>query len=130
MTSAESFRTHMAESASKDPAVSALVEEACRIMDRLDRIHDFETGKSDWLELLRFRVGDDHETIHVSIDKVVSEARQQAVALKALFAQLGLGRANLDSKPEAVDPVDEIARRRAHRSGGPSSRPVRTKSAK
>lgn len=69
-----------------DPAQLVLIEEACRIADRLDRLDAQLRGDEDaWL---RFIVNDDGSEVTVVIDRALSEARQQAVALKQLFAEL------------------------------------------
>lgn len=128
MRSSEAFRLHMAGASEADPATAALVEEACRIIERLDKIHDMEAGKSDWIELLHFRVSpDDTQAVHVHIDAVVSEARQQALALKAIMTHLGVGKADISGNQKAVDPIDEIAKRRADRAASAAKRSVRAK---
>lgn len=75
-TTSERLRAQFAKAAESDAAIDALLIEACRIADRLDRIHEVETAKVDWFELLRFRTqreaGDE---ITVTIDNVISEAR-------------------------------------------------------
>lgn len=123
MATSDRFREHMAEACAADPAVEALVAEACRIIDRLDHIDDIVTGKSEWIQLMHFRTRNgDQQQVQVSLDGVLSEARQQAAALKAIMAQLGVGKAEVSDKSEkAVDPVDEIARRRSARGAGPAA---------
>lgn len=125
MAASDAFREHMADAAAADASVAVMVEEACRIIDRLAHIHDVETGKSEWIRLLHFRMGDDLETVHVSIDHVLSEARQQATALKTIMTHLGVGKADLSASQKVVDPIDEIARRRAHRAAGVAGGAVR-----
>lgn len=66
------------------PGQLVLLEEACRIADRLDRL-DAQLDGEDWL---RFRVNDDVTDVTVTVDRVLSEARQQAVALKQLISEL------------------------------------------
>ncbi len=118
MTTSERFREHMAKASEADPAVAALVEEAARIMDRLDKIDGIVTGKTEWIELMHFRVkNDDAQTVTVTLDGVLAEARQQAAALKSLMQQLGLGKADVAAKEKVVDPLDQIAARRAARGG-------------
>jgi hypothetical protein len=63
-----------------------LLEEACRTADRLDRFNALEAG--DLEALLRFRLSDDGAEVTVTVDGVVSEARQQALALKQILAEL------------------------------------------
>jgi hypothetical protein len=68
------------------PAGRVLLEEACRIADRLDRLDQVLRGDIDtWMRLL---VDDDAREATLVIDKALSEARQQQVALKQLLAEL------------------------------------------
>lgn len=69
-----------------DPAERVLLEEACRIADRLDRLEAALTGgEREWL---RFQVRDDGAEVRVVIDSALSEARQQANVLKQIVAAL------------------------------------------
>lgn len=72
-------------SAGLGPAHRVLLEEACRIADRLDRLDAILDGRADWL---RLDVGDDGSRVRVSVDGVLAEARQQATALRGLVAEL------------------------------------------
>lgn len=84
-----------------DPSGSLLLGEACRIIDRLDRLSGALNGKGrDWLkladeiEVVAERFGDGKKvSVKVTVDGLLSEARQQQLALKTVLAQLGLGRA-------------------------------------
>lgn len=119
------LREHFAAAAAADPAVEVLVVEACRIADRLDEIDRIVTGKAEWIQLMHFRLGNGEEQkVYVSLDGVLSEARQQVTALKGVLAQLGVGKvvepADAGDKGKAGDPVDEIAARRAARGGATS----------
>lgn len=103
-----------------DARTLGLLVEAGRIADRLDDLDRIITGKGV-LELLRFRLVD-HEgrVAEVKFDNVLSEARQQASALRGILAQLGV------PKVEAVatvrgSKVDELRARRAARA---SERPT------
>lgn len=119
MAKSDRFRAHMAAVSEADPAAEALVDEACRIIDRLDQIDGIVTGKTEWIELMHFRVrnGGD-QTVTVTLDGVLAEARQQANVLKTLMTQLGVGKADMTgAKPKVVDPLDEIAARRTARGG-------------
>lgn len=128
MAASDAFRKQMQNASEADSSVAVLVEEACRIIDRLDHLHQVESGKSAWIELLHFRTSqDDEQEIHVVIDHVVSEARQQALALKTIMTHLGVGKADMSWTKKAVDPIDEIAQRRADRTASTAKRPVRTK---
>lgn len=72
-------------SAGLGPAHRVLLEEACRIADRLDRLDAILDGREDWLKL---DVGDDGSQVRVSVDGVLAEARQQATTLRGLVAEL------------------------------------------
>lgn len=72
--------------AEPSPAARVLIEEACRLADRLDRLDRILTGRD--AEWLRLRVNDDGSEVTVTVDKVLSEARQQQVALKAVLGEL------------------------------------------
>lgn len=65
------------------PMQRLLLLEACRIADRLDRLDEQLQGEP-WL---RFLADEEGAEITVTIDKPLSEARQQAGALKALVAE-------------------------------------------
>lgn len=77
-----------------------LLGEACRVIDRLDRLSDALNGKGrDWLkladeiEIITGRFGDTKVSVTVTVDALLSEGRQQQLALKTLLAQMGLGKA-------------------------------------
>lgn len=87
-----------------------LLEQACRIVDRLDRLEAILNGRDrSWLTL---EIGDDGE-LTLSVDKLLGESRQQAIALKQILAELRQGD---DAKPETGGGVlDQLAARRAAR---------------
>lgn len=119
-TTSERLRAQFAKAAESDAAIDALLIEACRIADRLDRIHEIETGKVDWFELLRFRTqreaGDE---ITVTIDNVISEARQQANTLRSLVTTLMQAQPSTAAQPKpAANPLDELRLRRERRAAG------------
>jgi hypothetical protein len=88
-------------SADLDPAGLILLGEACRIIDRLDRLSAALNGKGrDWLKLMdeieitASRDGSGSKiSVKVAVDGLLSEARQQQLALKTVVAQLGLAKA-------------------------------------
>ncbi|WP_420123195.1 hypothetical protein [Nakamurella sp.] len=94
------------------PAERVLAEEACRTADRLDTLDRILRGDEDsWM---RFRsMNEDGTVVAVQITNVLSEARQQQVALKALLAELRTSRQGPAAKP-GVPP------RRAGTVAGPS----------
>jgi ribosome recycling factor len=63
-----------------------LIEEACRLVDRLDRLDAIVNGaERSWLKL---EYADDGVEVTVVVDKVLTEARQQQIALKQIVAEL------------------------------------------
>lgn len=117
------LRAQYAAQCAGDAAVALIVQEACRISDRLDALDAIITGKAEWIELMRFRMRlADDVIVEVKFDNVLAEARQQASALRGLMSQLGAGRAGATAAVEkVVDPLDEIAARRAARGAGAAS---------
>jgi hypothetical protein len=81
------------------PAERVLLEEACRIADRLDKLDRLLDGDADtWLTLVEDRGDPDRQT--VVVDKPLAEARQQALALKQIVAELrASGAAHPSSRP-------------------------------
>jgi hypothetical protein len=76
----------MSALASFNPAELVMLEEACRIADRLDRMDALLRGEVDsWLLL---RVNEDGDQVTVVVSNVLSEARQQATVMKQLIAAL------------------------------------------
>jgi len=103
-----------------DPALSlspvelVLLEEACRLADRLDRLDDFLCGRQDaWL---RFHArNEDGSVVRVVVDRALSEARQQADTLRGIIADLSRKQgAKVTEEPEASG-SDDLASRRADR---------------
>lgn len=81
-----------------DPAELVLLEEACRIADRLDRLDALLSGDVEvWL---RFRVNDAGDEVTVVIDSALSEARQQANVLKQIIASLRLPDEKTGKRPQ------------------------------
>ena len=116
MSASDRFREHMADACAADPAVETVVIEACRIIDRLAELDGIISGRTEWIQLMHFRVNTDPQQVTVTIDGVLSEARQQAAALDRLLARLGLGKADMAGKKgTVVDPLDEISARRSAR---------------
>jgi len=90
----------------------ALAEEAVRIKARLDALDKWITGKGpeDWFELGR-QFGSE---VTILINAPLAEARQQALALRAVVAELA--KMQEEIKPAAVpSKADELAKKRADR---------------
>lgn len=83
------------------PAQLVLLQEACRMADRLDRLDAVLEGR-EWLSFQVGEGGSEAATqVTVVVDRALSEARQQATALKQLVAELrqSAPKAALPSKP-------------------------------
>jgi hypothetical protein len=107
----------LVDGGSPGPAEVLLIEEACRLSDRLDRLDAILNGRDRaWLQL---EVSDDGTEITVIVDKCLSEARQQAVALKQLLGeirQMASGKAaGAPMQAQEVSFRDQLAARRAQR---------------
>lgn len=88
------------------PPARVLLEEACRIADRLDRLDTLIDGDAkSWVSLVEDR-GDAERQI-VVIDRLLAEARQQAIALKQLIAEIRAADAGKLGAPPA--PSGEVA---------------------
>lgn len=77
------------------PTHRVLLDEACRIVDRLDRLDGALERKKTWL---RFDTADTGEVI-VIVDNVLAETRQQASTLKALIAEIRAAAPKPSAKP-------------------------------
>lgn len=93
----------------------ALAREACRIVDRLDKLDRMLGGEAhDWIRLVEQAGKDD--IVEVVIDKPLAEARQQAAVLKQLVAELRQGSDAGAKVPEQGGEYgDQLAARRAKR---------------
>jgi hypothetical protein len=105
------------------PAVRVLLEEACRIADRLDKLDRLLDGDADqWVSLVEDR--GDPERQFVVIDRPLAEARQQATALKQLIAEIRAADGGKVGKPPAdgkgVAGVADLAAFAATRSAKPA----------
>lgn len=100
---------------SNDPVRNALALELARTADRLDELDNIIQGKGV-LELMQFRVeelklNDEVETvvINVKFQSVLSEARQQQVAMTQIVQKLAAGgddvKRSSGSLPENVTPL-------------------------
>lgn len=95
------------------PPEVVLVMEACRIADRLDKLDDLIIGGSEtWIDLIETYEGSG--IADVVINKPLAEARQQALALKQILAELRQMR-GVSAGDSGGDELDELAARRAAR---------------
>lgn len=93
-----------------DAATDLLLEEACRIADRLERLDALLRGDAD--EWVRVELPSDQlaSELVLKVNPLLAEARQQAATLQRLVA-------SLQSKPQPAakgdDVLDKLARRHA-----------------
>jgi hypothetical protein len=101
------------------PAEQVLLEEACRLADRLDRLDDFLCGRQDaWL---RFHArNEDGSIVRVVVDRALSEARQQADTLRGIVSDLVKKTAAPALDKSEGSRRDELARRREERRRSPA----------
>lgn len=106
---------------SPEPAARVLIEEACRIADRLDKLDRLLTGEADdWLGIVEAKGDPDRQELVITAP--LAEARQQAGALKQLLAELrqatGRGAAKPAGEGSVIDQLAAVrARRRADAAG-------------
>lgn len=80
------------------PAELVMLEEACRIADRLEVLDEILRGDAEvWARLIHRVNTDDYE---LKIDSALSEARQQANQLKQLIAALRLPDEQSGKRPQ------------------------------
>ncbi|WP_157631970.1 hypothetical protein [Catelliglobosispora koreensis] len=101
------------------PAARVLAEEACRIVDRLEKLDHLLSGDAEsWIDIVETR--GNPELAELVINAPLAEARQQALALKQIFTELrmmgALAAADSGAQPTAGGGEDdELAARRKAR---------------
>ncbi len=94
-----------------DPAdsveLSALVLEAARIKDRLDRLDHLISGEEElWARLVAAR-GCDDAVLEVKIDGAMTEARQLATVFRQMLAEVARRRGQ-EGGTGGYDPLDDL----------------------
>lgn len=97
------------------PGQRVLLEEACRIADRLDQLDALLRGEADVWARITLPKGDDSELV-LRVDAAMSEARQHATALKQLVAELRA--AAVPAKPAGQQPPSGGEQEQQRRPGG------------
>lgn len=87
------------------PAHRVLLQEACRTADRLDRLDRMLDNRDDWIQARVLDLGE-AKHVRVTVDGLLSEARQQALALRSIVGELrqALGAINAHAAPGAPPP--------------------------
>lgn len=88
--------------------------EACRLADRLDKLDDVIAGKGV-LQLMHFRSmfdTEDERHLTMTVDHVLAEARQYALALQRVLESPALKKS---AEAKGASPIDALAARRADR---------------
>lgn len=82
------------EGDSLPPLTRLLLEEVCRLADRMDRLDAQLAGRENWLQAVR--MDDSPGEVVITVDNLVSEARQHATSLRGLISEL---RASMPKAP-------------------------------
>lgn len=88
---------------------AALELEADRIKARLDELDAQLRGEPAWLD---FAVNLPETVAEVTVDRLLGEARQQALALATIVKTLDGTAAKVEAPAGAVDPSDEVRQKR------------------
>jgi hypothetical protein len=104
----------------RGPGEIALIEEACRIADRLDILDRVLTGdQSAWMTL---RSDDDGTETVIVIDQVLTQARMHATTLRGLVAELRQSAGSAKAPAgQGGSILDQLAAKRATRLANPAS---------
>jgi hypothetical protein len=86
------------------PAERVLVEEACRIKDRCDRFERLMRGNDDVWGRVTLPDGEGTELV-LTIDRLVSEARMQGLALKQVLSELRQARTGAAAPGVSASPA-------------------------
>ena len=99
-----------------DPAARAILAEACRLKDRLERFSAALAAESTlWFELGEpEELRDGTQQMQVVVNAMVGEARQSQAALATALGKIGVLKPAAEKGGE-VDVMDEIAKKRAAR---------------
>lgn len=113
--------TELSDGRTFDPATAVLVAEACRIVDRLEKLDGIlRSRRTEWVKLAEQVEGQD---VSIVMDGALSESRQQALALRTILAQLGVGKLG-DVKVTEVSALDQLASARSRRRDSRASDPT------
>ncbi|WP_293817666.1 hypothetical protein [uncultured Corynebacterium sp.] len=109
----------ISEAYTLDPVGRAILAEACRLKDRLERFSAALAAESTlWFELGEpEELRDGTQQMQVVINSMVAEARQTQAALAIALGKIGVLKP-AEERGQETDVMDEIARKRAARLAG------------
>lgn len=109
----------ISEAYTLDPVGRAILVEACRLKDRLERFSAALAAESTlWFELGEpEELRDGTQQMQVVINSMVAEARQTQAALAIALGKIGVLKP-AEERGQETDVMDEIARKRAARLAG------------
>lgn len=87
--------------------IEPLLVEACRMIDRLDKMDETLKGRGAWL-YLRIKGNPEDQTYNVIINSVLRESREMATALRGLVAEIRSKLAAGADAPKAKPKVSAI----------------------
>jgi hypothetical protein len=99
----------------RGPAEIVLIEEACRLADRLDRLDAVLAG--DQLTWMTLRATADDGEVAIVVDNALSQARMHATTLRGIVTELrqSAGSAANPAAGQGASFLDQLAARRAQR---------------
>jgi hypothetical protein len=97
------------------PEQQVLIAEACRIADRLDRLDALLRDEDTWARLQVPDNAAETGEVRLVVNAAIGEARQQALALKGLAAELRAAKATGRTPAKEGSVLDQLAARRATR---------------
>jgi hypothetical protein len=100
-----------------DAVTKALLLVCCQGFDRSQRLDAALRSKNTWLKLAEeatYEIDGNVKTVNVVVDSALSEARQQAVAISAIFNKLGVGKLE-DAVPEGKTLRQQLDEMKAER---------------
>lgn len=92
-----------------DAAGYALLEDACRTADIIQRLTDMlELDEADWIRIVEDAMGtsDREKRLIVNVRPLLGEIRQQRLAMNRLMNQLGIGHLSGDDDAETRESKD------------------------
>lgn len=90
------------------PAPQALVFEACRLLDRLDRLDGILSGRHEYWATIALDDAD-KQTYRLSVDNLLAESRAQMMAFRSIVTELRHLGLTVPADPHKVSFLEELA---------------------